>query len=175
MSIQLKTFHFKFSPIFIEHLERFAKIHQYDDRHTFKEAWTTWTKTDSISKIIEEEIADLTKDGFDGNILEKMFKSARYYYRKKPETKDVIAKKKKYEGSSRSFLEQVDAHISHYVHTHSVSSGETIKSTASPAEAYDDFCKTHEIVGMDEAKQKKTYKNRYYLFSKKTQPNNSPM
>jgi hypothetical protein len=167
--IQLKTFRFKFSPEFTEELERFANIHQYDDRHSFKEAWEAWVT--ETSAMIQSEIETLTKMGFQGDILDKMFKSARYYYRKKPATPTEKEEKprKKYTGSSKERIREMDKHISAYVKKHLCPKTNT--STASPAEAYADFIKEYTPSEKEEelfleSKQKKTYKNRYYLVSR---------
>ena len=84
-TIQIPIYRYKFSNDFTEGLFTFAKIHQYDDRKTFKEAWTKWTEENDI--IITNEIRRLKDNGYEGNILDKMFKSARYYFRKKPNQK----------------------------------------------------------------------------------------
>jgi hypothetical protein len=161
-AIQLKTFRFTFSKEFTEELEQFAKIHQYDDRHTFKDAWNEWVNT----PFIQEETDRLVKEGFEGNVLDKMYKSARYYYRKKPNSKEPGTEKEKqrakYSGSSKESIQAMDEHIRAYIYNHL---SEDNISTASPADAYLDFCKHNEIA---ECKTKKTYKNRYYLFSTKT-------
>jgi hypothetical protein len=40
----IKIYRYKFSDEFVEELYKFSKIHQYDDRDDFKEAWATWMK-----------------------------------------------------------------------------------------------------------------------------------
>ena len=56
----------------------FAKVHQYDDRKSFKEAWKTWTECDEIKAQIDKENARLQKQGFAEDINKKLFVSARY-------------------------------------------------------------------------------------------------
>jgi hypothetical protein len=36
---KMKTYRYKFDNDITDELSYFAKIHQYDDRHAFKEAW----------------------------------------------------------------------------------------------------------------------------------------
>ena len=74
-------FRHKFSDEFTVSLSKFAKIHQYDHRSDFKEAWATWT--DDNEDLVATETRRLTNNGYEGDILDKMCKSARYYYRKK--------------------------------------------------------------------------------------------
>ncbi len=74
-------YRYKFTEDFMVDLNKFAKIHQYDDRKDFKEAWLTWVEDNK--DIVDEEIHRLLYLGYEGDILDKMFKSARYYFRKK--------------------------------------------------------------------------------------------
>jgi hypothetical protein len=71
---------------FMKELHNFSKIHQYDHRKDFKEAWNTWIEENN--DIVTDEIRRLTEMGYDGDILDKMFKSARYYFRKKSTEKN---------------------------------------------------------------------------------------
>jgi hypothetical protein len=77
------TYRHEFSKTFIEALSKFSKVHQYDDRHTYKSEWTKWTQQENIAEAIELEKRRLTNNGYVGNIDDKMFKAGRYYFRKK--------------------------------------------------------------------------------------------
>ena len=79
----IKTFRFEFSKPFIQELSRFSKVHQYDERHTYKKEWSAWKSDQAIAEIMEMEKRRLEENGYTGNIEEKMFKSGRYYFRKK--------------------------------------------------------------------------------------------
>jgi hypothetical protein len=163
-------FRFSFSPEFAEHLETFAKMHQYDDRHTFKDAWKEWSNENPI---LQTEVKHLIESGFEGDILDKMFKSARYYYRKKPETPVKQPNpNKQYIPISIELRKEMDHHI------------QKSPTKISPANSYAAFCKeyatkieeeihslTKKNVEDPETKIKKTYKNRYCIFS--TQSNHA--
>ena len=71
-------FRYKFSDSFAQELYEFSKIHQYDDRATFKEEWTTWTEEND--ELIETEIKRLETLGYQGNILNKMFAKPRQFF-----------------------------------------------------------------------------------------------
>jgi hypothetical protein len=182
--IILKTHRFVFSNHIIDYLSEFAKIHQYDDRKIFKEAWETWVKDEEINPIINEEIKRLTNIGFVGDVLDKMFKSTRYYYRNKSNTNDESTDKKprkKYETLPIHFLETIDEHIHKQIKLHSNQNldEETKISTISPAESFNlyllenksellqqlkdslEIIKKSDIEDMIR-KYKKTYKNRFY-------------
>jgi hypothetical protein len=150
----------------MDELYKFSKIHQYDDRKSFKEAWENWTEEEE--ELIETEISRLNKLGYEGDILDKMFKSARYYFRKKGTTKPEPKERRKYVGVHKDLLDAMDTHILN---------GRNLPDYK-PSEGFVDFCKTNtedlkeEIAkllenDMDSSeimnKIKKTYKNRYFI------------
>jgi len=79
--INNKIFRFKFSPEIIELLTYFAKLHQFDKRVDYKEAWKKWYEDNS--DILKEEGDRIINLGYNGDVKDKMYKSARYYFRKK--------------------------------------------------------------------------------------------
>ena len=85
-------FRFKFTNEFTEHLLSFAKLHQYDDRVTYKEQWSRWLQNNDA--FIQDESNRMKTLGYDGNVLEKMYKSGRYYFRTK--TKNQPKTRRKY-------------------------------------------------------------------------------
>ena len=104
-------YRFKFTEEFMEELYKFAKIHQYDHRKDFKEAWTKWTEENS--DIISNETERLLALGYknEDNIDDKMFKSARYYFRKKSNQKQEPKERRCYVGVEHELLVQMDAYI----------------------------------------------------------------
>ena len=80
------TYRHEFSKDFIAELSKFSKVHQYDDRHTYKSEWTKWTQQEYIAQAMESEKRRLTNNGYTGDIEDKMFKAGRYYFRKKTMT-----------------------------------------------------------------------------------------
>jgi len=67
-------------------LSRFSKVHQYDDRQTYKSEWQKWTSQAEIAEAMEVERRRLQENGYTGDIDDKMFKAGRYYFRKKTST-----------------------------------------------------------------------------------------
>jgi hypothetical protein len=160
-------YRYKFEKEFADGLYIFAKVHQYDDRHTFKEAWMAWS--DEHENLIQGEVRRLMSLGYEGNILDKMYKSARYYFRNKSTEKKPPANRKKYTTIEKDLLKHMDNHIrTHYT-----------DDDYKPSSGFDDFCmKNVELLkeqveflyknGITDAneiknKVKKTYKNRYFL------------
>ena len=163
-------FRFTFTSEVIEEIDRFAKVHRYDERRAFKDAWTKWLEEPDINTIITEEVQRLTSTGYEGDVLDKLFKSARYYYRKKSDEVKEPVQRKEYVGFSKVFLVSMDVHIKGIM-----------QDGVSPAEAFIKFCteskpailteiqtsKTCNNMNADDLteKLKKTYKNRHYKLS----------
>lgn len=164
-------YRYKFTNEFTNELFKFSKVHQYDHRKDFKEAWNLWMEDNE--NIVDEEVRRLMNLGYEGDIIDKMFKSARYYFRKKSTEKKAPAKRRIYVGSQKDLLEAMDEHIKT-----NISSREF-----KPSDGFDEFCKKNidilkqqvnmlcQAGFMDsneiKAKIKKTYKNRYFLIISK--------
>lgn len=156
-SIVLQTYRFVFSPIVIEQLSIFAKVHQYDDCKVFKEEWQQWIEEDEIKSIIDTEVKRIYADGFVGDVMDKMFKSARYYYRKKPNKPKVPQQERKvYEGVPQSILMKMDEHINTQIKEHIIqdkhnnqddsSQPNKLISKISPATSFDNYCTENQSV-----------------------------
>jgi hypothetical protein len=166
-NFNVNIYRYKFTEEFTSELFKFSKIHQYDERKAFKEAWNIWMEDND--NIVNEEYRRLKELGYDGDIFDKMFKSARYYFRKKSTEKKEPAKRRIYVGSQKDLLEAMDEHIKS-----NISSGDF-----KPSDGFDEFCKQNVGLLKEEiavlcragltdsneikAKIKKTYKNRYFL------------
>jgi hypothetical protein len=189
--IQVKTHRFTFSGGCTEKLTEFAHRHETDDRKVFQRAWAEWIQIPAIKTMIEEEIRTLTTAGFDGDVLDKMFKSTRYYYRKKPVNDGPKEQKprKKYERLDSEILEEMDQHIMSEIKENtvlqrrSVDQEEALLSIrASPSVSFEKYCILYKDNFLEEArlefpdqditknqltcivdKFKKTYKNRFYV------------
>ena len=165
--IYINIYRYKFTIEFMEELYRFSKIHQYDHRHDFKEAWNVWINENE--ECVYSEVRRLMNIGYDGDILDKMFKSARYYFRKKNMDKKELKKRKVYIGTNKELIEAMDSHIQ----------SSLVQRDYKPSAGFLDFCKKNtELIkeeiqilvknGMTETaeiqdKIKKTYKNRYFM------------
>lgn len=165
-NINYNIYRYKFEDYFTTELFRFSKIHQYDDRKTFKEAWNIWLEENDA--IVSSEYRRLNELGYDGDILDKMFKSARYYFRKKSTEKKEPVKRRNYVGTQKELLEAMDEHIQKGIATRDFK----------PSEGFDEFCKEHVDLLKEQVntlyqtgltdpneikmKIKKTYKNRYF-------------
>ena len=164
-------YRFKFTEQFMEELYKFSKIHQYDDRKDFKEAWKVWTEENE--DIINEESVRLNNLGYpkEGDIIDKMFKSARYYFRKKSTEKKQPIQRRQYISVTRELLDAMDNHIEENM----------FKEEYQPKTGFVSFCKGNEKVlkesltkifeqGIKDSeliqdKIKKTYKNRYFMLT----------
>lgn len=179
-TVELQTHRFLFSDEVSNILENFAKVHQYDDRKTYKEAWETLIKDDKTSDILLKEANHIQQNGYVGDVLDKMFKSTRYYYRKKlmkQSNQNIIEKpaRKEYESMPYSILVDIDKHIKQEIaiqmkpKIQTQPNNQTLVSRATPAKSFEKFYieyKTKNLTNTDEdidkEKLNKTYKNRFY-------------
>jgi len=168
--LNIKIYRFQFTDVFNTELYNFAKIHQYDHRSVFKEAWEVWVEENE--NIVAIEVVRLTNMGYDGDIIDKMFKSARYYYRKKSTEKKELAERRDYISVKKDLLIAMDNHIKKGLES----------KNYKPSDGFDGFCKANIDLLKDEVqilyksgfvnseeikkKIKKTYKNRYFLVSR---------
>jgi len=163
----LNIYRYKFTKEFTDELYIFAKIHQYDHRKDFKDAWLIWKENNEI--LIETEIRRLTELGYNNDVLDKMFKSARYYFRKKNSIEKEQKQRCNYIGIQKQLITTMDNHIKMIIHNNK------------PSDAFIQFCQDEnnlskikeEVVkllndGLKDHieiknKIKKTYKNRYFI------------
>ena len=174
-------YRYKFSNEIMELVSNFSKLHQFDHRNDFKEAWDVFYNTNI--EIINQEKERLLNLNYKGNIDDKLFKSARYYFRNKALIgsnatgkktiieSDICNKKRDYISLSISILDFMDQDIRYNIN----------KLDFTPANAYLNFCSTfseeinREIMVLIAQysyitkndiynKIKKAYKNRYYQY-----------
>jgi hypothetical protein len=178
--VQLQTHRFTFSDEVSEILMDFARIHQYDERKVYKEAWQVLVQDEDTSPILLKEVETIQQHGYVGDVLDKMFKSTRYYYRKKliKESSQVNVEKsprKEYETVPNDLLEDMDKHIKQEIARQLMQQPNTdealqvLVSRATPAKSFEKYYidyKTRELENneelIDNEKLKKTYKNRFY-------------
>jgi len=172
-----RVLRFEFSNAMVEHLTAFAKMHQYDDRKTYKEAWAEWMANAEIATLFNADAARLKGLGYTGNIADKLYKSGRYYFRGAPNDANERGKRmgsgasapRKYIMLSHELLAAMDEHIER---------GLRQQTDFRPASGFAEFCQLDvasyhsEIARLSELmntgedvsnKLKKTYKNRYFI------------
>lgn len=170
MANRQKIYRFKFSQDFMNELEKFSLVHQYDDSKVFKEEYQQFLKNNE--DIVIREKRYLIGNGYNGDINDKMYRSARYYFKNKDHSIEKFKDKKQrrpYIKQNIGFISIIDKHVN-------LTENRNIK----PSESYDYF-KTKEpyktgynnefkristYLDNDndiEKKIKKTYKNRYFM------------
>ena len=161
-------YRFKFTEDFMKELYIFSKVHQYDERSIFKESWLLWVTENELLIISETE--RLLSLGYEGDIIDKMYKSARYYFRKKSTEKIEPKKRRQYIGVTPELLDAMDDHIKNH----------HLDTDYQPKKGFVEFCKDNIDILKEsiknicengckdsiiiEEKIKKTYKNRYFIF-----------
>lgn len=163
-------YRYEFTSEFTEKLFRFSKLHQCDERDIFKKSWELWREENT--EIVNNEIMRLEHLNYTGDILDKMFKSARYYFRKKGTKKKAPILRKQYTSLPKSLLDKMDETI--YF---------DIQNNLKPSDSFVEFCKNNKDILREtieflnkkkvndleeiENKVKKTYKNRYFVVKSK--------
>lgn len=170
-----KIFRYKLCDDILLNITQFAKIHQFDDRHSYKEAWANWL-VDNQDRV-EREVSRLQQLAYKGDIIDKMFKAGRYYFREKENVKKTKPveenKRRNYIVMHPEIIQAMDKHLNERMHL----------PNFKPALAYNHFCEQEvdllrkeigrfvqehadTIDGNQIAiKIKKTYKNRYFMLS----------
>jgi len=164
--------------LFNEELSRFVKNNQDADRKDFKQAWIQWRE--EKDELFQIEITKYKELNYQGDIEDKIFKSARYYFRKKllfktNETNKTNVQEIKptnhYINVNKELLEIMDGYIQKHV-------------DVKPSVSFIQFCdENKEIIKKEimflyeiqniktsneiREKIKKTYKNRYYYILNK--------
>lgn len=173
----LKIYRYNFSPIINDELYNFGKIHMNETREEFKENWELWVKENE--ELIENEKERLIRIGYDGDILDKMYKSSRYYFRKKNPIKKEQKKRKKYSSANYELLDKIDKHISlnlnknlkpkiifeEFLKENNDFIENVIKELINEETSLTTLIKLNEKIILERIK--KTYKNRYYIISHK--------
>lgn len=184
-----KIFRYKLSDGILSIITQFAKIHQLDDRHSYKEAWKVWLNENK--EYIEDETDRLVAAGYKGEVEDKMYIAGRYYFRERVKIKKnkgevngkkvavVISKeegkkKREYIVMGKDFIKAIDVHLLTAMK----------QKSFKPEFAYKTFCEQHIELLRSEIRRlvneekhiftdkdmnlkiKKTYKNRYFMLSK---------
>lgn len=128
----IKTYRHEFSKEFMAELSRFSKVHQYDDRHTYKSEWQKWTNQETITQAMDIEKRRLQENGYIGDIDDKMFKAGRYYFRKKtPNNKSEQAPQQ-----PQSTTHNTQESIGQDLPTTTITTASTTKTQATPRRTY---------------------------------------
>ena len=168
------TYRFKFCTELTTALAEFAKEYSSVSRKDFQKAWTNFM--DQYKDIVDSEQSRLEQLGYRGCPVDKMYKSARYYFRGKSTArgeKQTATQRKKYTPIDKNLLALISQHIADNVHD----------SDFSPASGFNDFCALQKKAietavqmlldngaeGRDiPARIKKAYKNRYFAMTRQT-------
>ena len=181
-TIQTKIYRFVFSDCLQGYFATFAEEYCELDRKEFKQKWEEWITVPLIRNTIQDEIVALRDKGFDGDVLDKMFKCVRYYFRKKAiqeisismdnqSIKEENTDTKWMSHLSKAIIQKIDTHIREQTNT-----------SISPYDRYDLFYKENmslfriefeKIIPVNHIgekdrfdefvkKIKKSYKNRIY-------------
>ena len=173
--IKWKQHHFDYSDEFAKSLAEFANAHLEDTSKTFKAAWSLW-RTENID-MITNEVRRMESAGYSGSVEDKMYFSARYYYRKKAirnaqaKTDEEKPLRKKYESTDSEILTQMNEHILSQIYC--IIGKNEIQCEIrelTPSKSFLHYCSQHGV-STEDARLKKNYKNLFWRISKKIAQN----
>ena len=153
--IRIKAIRYNFTPQMMEKIQEFTRVHQFDERKKYKEEWKCWINTKEIQLKVSSEIVRLKGEGCtweDEVIKEKMYKSSKFYYKKKMETEDERQEEKsdeeekrqeKYKGFTKAFLRSIDGYIMEKIKEESKVSSTTDLDVV-PIKLYNEYCMNHQ-------------------------------
>lgn len=181
-TVNVKTIRHTFTENVVEKLKYFSNLHQNDKSKEYRESWKKWINNEEIKEILNKEVVRLSDAGMSGDIMDRMYKSSRHYYRKKSKVEEKVDNKqkerKKYEGLSRVVLRNMDEHLVCMIRKN-IKDGTVIVSPQKLFEEYildnkneiDEisFTTTDDVMN----KIKKTFKNRFYNMKVKILKNES--
>jgi hypothetical protein len=167
----MAIYRYNFTDEFKQSIKYFSTKHKDDSFVDFKIYFERWC--DEYKTQIEDEYKILLRNGYEGDVMDKIFKSARYYFVKKSNSKKPEKKeRKKYTCKNSKFLKLVKDHINNIKEDH-----------MKPSEAYNNFAEKHGVIIEDfvkslisddtydkkaaKAKVKKIYKNKYFVLTRK--------
>jgi hypothetical protein len=198
-NIKIQLTKYAFSDEFSHEIHAFSKEHYQEPLKVFKESWQTWISIPDIQTAIQNEIAFIKSKHFSGtddDIMQKIYISARFYYRKKEKKEKKIMgtkvdhddelnhKQKLHVGFSQGFIQFMDTYIQKQIVAASHNK-DIIK--ISQKESFQQFTLTHisdiknelfilkekydaleqDFVSLDIAQKiKKAYQNRFYTVYK---------
>lgn len=176
-TINAKTFRFKFSNDVCDALMVFSQQHKFDSKEDFKENWDVWTS--DYSDVIQNERNRLEQIGYKGKIIDKMYKSVRYYYCKKHTSREQPQeKRRKYISKNKEFIDLIDGFIKRQCVEDEAT--KSILCTLKPSQGWDMFNKDcvqaindeiNRILSLNDTMTKedalskihKTFNNRYFI------------
>ena len=165
----VKVYRFKFTPEIMNLLHEFAQTHKYDEKEVYKEEWDKWTKVNN--EIIQKEENRLLDLGWNGKIKDKMFKSAKYYFRNKTNIEKEPKKRKKYTRVTNDLRITIDRHIPQCIINNDKPSDGLNKFYEIYNELIENEYSLLKKIGFSkevvDEKIKKTYKNFYFQIIKK--------
>lgn len=173
-----RVYRHSIGPNVLAKLRPFAQLHATLSSKDFKVKWQLWCKTNEL--LIAQESSRLEDLAYSGDVESKLYRAARYYFKTKPPTLTPRRKSNStpYISLSPVLIQSMDAHIR---------AGLGISDSQPPATLYSLYVATHvDLIPLftaeaermrvqaglsDDAivmKFKKTYKNRYFLLTRKS-------
>lgn len=149
MKQTFKKYRHDFSEECKMHLAEFAETNHELSRKEYVESWRQWVKT--YQNLVQNECDELKKGGFEGDALDKMFKSVRYYHRKKsckPKQPSQLPQTRTYIRLPLPLQTCMDEHIRTFITNQARDNTPELKITH--MQAFSDFIQTRSTIILNE-------------------------
>ena len=93
----------------MEDLKEFTRIHKFDEAKVFEKKFDEWKEENS--EIIAREIIICKNMGYEGDVISKIYKSARYYFKNKSNEKTKPEEERQYIGIDVTLKDKMDEFI----------------------------------------------------------------
>lgn len=153
---QMSIYRFKLVDELLEKMKVFADIHALDDLQQFKEYFEEWYLHQDNIAILQKESERLELLGYKGKLKDKIFKSIRYYFRKKTRTEKAKTERKKSFYISSDVFDFMDRVIENQ---HTKKPSDLFNQFLNQ---YESFPQVQEYLQKDTLKVKKSFKNRMF-------------
>ena len=163
----MSIYRFKLSTQITNELNCFVSINKYCIPQDFKDNWDKWIETKT--ELINIETTRLKKLGYTDSVVDKMYRSARYYLKNKCNIKENPSKRKKYIRLSKEIKDTMDFHIDRIIDSMKPSDGLELFNNLGIVQKLIKKDMEEKNLSKDDMKNmvKKMYKNRYYIKQKK--------
>lgn len=170
---QRNVFRFNLAANIVDVVTEFAKTHEHDCNADYKEAWALWC--DENEELIRMETGRLTGIGYGGDVVDKMYKAGRYYFRTKKTKKTKPKTRRNYISLDGALISKMDEHIAKNIgrEDFTPAHGFNLFEKAEAKDINDEITRLNEETKDDDVqvemaqKIKKTYKNRYFILSRR--------
>jgi hypothetical protein len=160
-------------------LAKFSDEHETEKYNVFQSSWNSWINMEGISDILTKECGRLREEGYTGDVWDKLYKSARYYYKKRGRSNQALNSKTVERSPKIKFSERYLMKLNENIESQlNGNRSDNNVISLSNNDAFNEFCKVNKYEIVEELrlvkerygelpkdiikKLKKIFKNHFY-------------